>query len=930
VSSFRDLLTHAVKGTYEIERELGSGASAVVYLARSVKHDRHVAIKVLRPEMAAMVGGARFLREIEIAAKLTHPHILPLLDSDEVDGLLYLVTPYIEGESLRERIDRDGTLGEEDAIRLTGEVAGALHYAHSRGVVHRDIKPENILLQDGRAIVADFGISLTVGEVEKKRLTESGLVLGTPWYMSPEQVAGSEHVDSRSDIYSLACTLYELLVGEPPFAGDNPQIVLVRQLSAEAPSLRSHLPSASAELESCLSKALSKNPDERFSTAREFSQALELPLALSRARSGIGRPPFHARRWLATAIMVAIAVATFFLFPHPRSLERDWLVVADFEGPSTDPALAVAFRELVTSELNRSHFVETLPRQQLNVVLRNAGLAETSTVNSDLARELAIRSAVRAVVSGSIRSISPTKYRLDLRVTNAERGGEILSVEDDASSENLMPAIAGLAEKLRQRLGEKRSTIAADRPLLDIATPSLPAYRDYVTAIALKQRGDVVESNRALGQALARDTGFASAWALLGMNYVDQRNFDSARTAFAEALRRPSRMSDANKFRLRGDAAYAIDYNLEEAVRWYKLFLRETPQSIGGRNNLGLYLSLLGRREEALAEFTRSASENPLGAANAQAALLNETLVLNSLGRRDRARAVSRNLTGPFLVYAELQIANASGDLDSAERLAAAPANDSTTLGLLRVDAATTMASVLAGRGRIAEADQRLLRTSSSAAGAQRRWYSNVRSLLAFVSRQPLRNAGLPLSRDTSTGELLSSAFAAYATGDTSLPTRNLALLRTGTKADSARLGQGIPVLQGLLDARNRRWASIVEHLSRMAIVGEPDATNLDRIPAVWSRCLVADAYDGLQRPDSAIFYRLLAIADTGIASGHLSVRALVVPFARRELAREYDLIGEHDRARAEWSALLASFAHPDSRGARLVREADAALSPSQ
>jgi len=926
VSSFSDLLTRAVEGTYEIERELGHGTSAIVYLARSIKHDRRVALKVLRPEMAAVVGGKRFLREIEIAAKLTHPHILPLLDSNEADGLLYLVTPYIEGESLRERIDSGGRLEESEAIRLTCDVAGALQYSHARGIVHRDIKPENILLQDGRAIVADFGISLTVGEAEKKRLTESGLVIGTPWYMSPEQVSGSERLDARSDIYSLACVLYELLVGEPPFSGENPQVVLLRQLTAEAPLLRQHLPSASAELEACVAKALAKDPEKRFASAREFAQALEQPLTTTRARRAAPRKLSRHWPWIAAATVVLLALGGYAIGSRSTLHERDWLVVADFDGSKTDPELTAAFRELVTAELNRSHFVQALPRQQLNVTLRDAGLPESTTVNADLARELAFRSAVRGVVSGSIQATGPTRYRLNLRVVDADRGNDIVSLDEETEADNLMPAIAGLAGNLRGRLGENRGAIEADRPLLDIATPSLPAYRSYVDAIAYRQRGDMIGSNRALSQALAHDTGFASAWALLGMNYVEQRNLDSARAALAQALRRPGRLSDANRYRLQADAAFAIDYDLNAAVRWYDLYLRESPHSIGGRNNRGLYLSLLGRRDEALADFVRSSSENPLGPGNAQPALNNEASVLISMGKRDRAKAIARNLTGPYSTDAQLELANASGDFAQAESLSIAPAAATGTIGWLRVDANTSLASVNATRGRFADADRQLEQASAAATGAERRWYANLRYLLAFVSRRSINDRDGISSSDSMPGDLLSSGLRAFVTADTSKAQRYLALLRARSHVDSARLGQGIPVLQGLLDHARGHDTLVVTQLGSLARHGENDGTNLDRIPAVWARWLVAESYDRLGRSDSAIAYYRLAIADTGLASGQLAVRGLPLPFARRELARVYDRTGDHSDALVEWRSLAEALWKPDPLGEELATEAGRAL----
>ena len=601
-------------------------------------------------------------------------------------------------------------------------------------------------------------------------------------------------------------------------------------------------------------------------------------------------------------------------------------MVADFEGPATDPGLTAAFRELVTAELNRSHFVKTLSRQQLNVTLRDAGLAESTTVNSDLARELAFRSAVRGVVSGSIHVTTSNRYRLTVRVTDADRGNEILSLDDVADADNLMPAIATLAGKLRGRLGEKRSAIEADRPLLDIATPSLPAYRSYVNAIAFRQRGDMIGSNRALGQALAHDTGFASAWALLGMNYVEQRKLDSAQSALAQALRRPARLSDANRYRLEGDAAFAIDYDLNAAIRWYDRYLRESPHSIGGRNNRGLYLSSLGRRKEALADFVRSSNENPLGPGNAQPALSNETSVLVSMGQRDRARAIARNLTGPYSIDAQLELANSTSDFARAESLAVAPASVPGTIGWLRVDANTSLASVSAARGRFADADRKLREAGAAATGAERRWYSNLRYLLAFVSRRSgiERNSNLP--GDSTPGDLLSSGLRAFVFADTSKMIRYLTLLRGRPRVDSARLGQGLPVLQGLRDLTGGHPAQVITHLGPLARHGEDDGTNLDRIPAAWARWLVAESYAQLGRTDSAVAYLRLAMADTGLAAGHLALRGLLLPFAHRDLARAYDRMGDHGDAAAEWRSLTESLSHPDELGEEMADEARRAL----
>ena len=227
-----DRLNAALAGRYRIERELGTGGMATVYLAEDLKHDRKVAVKVLKPELTAVLGGDRFIQEIKTTASLQHPHILPLFDSGTADGFLYYVMPYIEGETLRDKLDRETQLGIDEAVRITREVADALDYAHRHGIIHRDIKPENILLHDGRPIVADFGIALAVSAAAGGRMTETGTSIGTPHYMSPEQATGDKQITGRADVYSLASVLYEMLAGEPPHTGASAQAVIMKIIRA--------------------------------------------------------------------------------------------------------------------------------------------------------------------------------------------------------------------------------------------------------------------------------------------------------------------------------------------------------------------------------------------------------------------------------------------------------------------------------------------------------------------------------------------------------------------------------------------------------------------------------------------------------------------------------------------------------------------------
>ena len=270
-------LNAALEGRYSIERELGEGGMATVYLADDLKHDRKVALKVLKPELAAVVGADRFLAEIKTTANLQHPHILPLFDSGEADSFLFYVMPFVDGETLRDRLDREHQLPVDLAVRLTTNVAEALEYAHAHGVIHRDIKPANILLQSGKPVISDFGIALAVGAAGGGRLTETGLSVGTPHYMSPEQATGDSGVGAASDIYALGCVLYEMLVGEPPYTGSTAQAILGKIIAGEAATATKHRTTVPANVDAAIRKALEKVPADRFAGVRDFARALADP-----------------------------------------------------------------------------------------------------------------------------------------------------------------------------------------------------------------------------------------------------------------------------------------------------------------------------------------------------------------------------------------------------------------------------------------------------------------------------------------------------------------------------------------------------------------------------------------------------------------------------------------------------------------------------
>jgi len=312
VTDQTDRLAQALAGHYTIERELGAGGMATVYLAEDVKHRRKVAVKVLRPELAAVLGADRFVQEITTTASLQHPHILPLFDSGEADSFLFYVMPYVDGETLRQRLDREKQLGIEESVRIATEVLDALEYAHQQGVIHRDIKPENILLHGGRPMVADFGIALAVSAAAGGRMTETGLSLGTPHYMSPEQATAEKDLTARSDVYSLACVLYEMLTGEPPHMGNSAQQIIMKIVTDTPRSVTELRKSVPPNVAAAVAQALEKLAADRFESAAAFAHALANPaFTTTRVTSvRVGNVPRIAFDWSRVAWPTAVLVLT--------------------------------------------------------------------------------------------------------------------------------------------------------------------------------------------------------------------------------------------------------------------------------------------------------------------------------------------------------------------------------------------------------------------------------------------------------------------------------------------------------------------------------------------------------------------------------------------------------------------------------------------
>jgi TolB-like protein/tetratricopeptide (TPR) repeat protein len=466
-------LRAALAGQYQIHRELGRGGMATVLLARDLKHDRLVALKVLRPDLTAILGADRFLREIRITAGLQHPHILPLLDSGEAGGLLYYVMPYVDGESLRQRLQREGQLPVEEVLRLTRAVGSALGYAHQRGVIHRDIKPENILLYQGEPMVADFGIALAVSSAGRERLTETGLTVGTPAYMSPEQATADPKLDGRSDQYSLACVVYEMLAGEPPYTGPTAQAIIAKRFSEPVPHL-STVRAVPAAVEAAVTRALAKAPADRFTSAGEFAAATAEP-----AQPSVGRLRGRlSRRMVGLAIGAALALVAGIVAlerrGEPRSgLDQKRVVVGVFEnrtGETRLDALGLTVADYISRGLLKTGLISVGDIGTLYVRGRDSSGRPTDP------RQLARQAGAASVISGSYMAIGDS-VEFAAHVVDVETGS--LRQAFDPVRVSARNPTAGLT-LLEQRVVAGLATIIDARfSTFAIRATTPPSYRAY-------------------------------------------------------------------------------------------------------------------------------------------------------------------------------------------------------------------------------------------------------------------------------------------------------------------------------------------------------------------------------------------------------------------------------------------------------------------
>ena len=583
MNELQQRLGSGLTGRYQVERPLGEGGMAVVFLARDLRHERTVAVKVLRPDVSAEIGAERFLREIKMAARLTHPHILPVFDSGEADGLLFYVMPNMEGQSLRDRIERENQLSLDDALRIAAEVASALDYSHRQQVIHRDIKPENILLHEGAALVADFGIGKAVST--NKSITHTGLAIGTPAYMSPEQASGEHTIDGRSDLYSLGCVLYEMLTGEPPFTGPNARAIIAKRFMSPVPKVQvtRDVPD---EVEAALGRSLARSAADRYRTGAEFADALRAAMRKGEAGS---RTPSDTKSATAAKAIAVLPLANM----------------------SADPENEY-FSDGMTEEIINA--LAKVPG--VHVASRSSSFAFKGKKDVD-ARQVGERLGVTSVLEGSVRKIG-NRIRIAAQLVSVENGYQLWSETYDRQLEDVFAVqdeiSRSIVEALKVQLVGEASQVVAP-------TKNLEAYTTYLKGRYHFNKFSEQSLRKALDlfqHALLQDPGFARAYAGIADVWCDLADdwvapdeaYPRAKAAAERALQRDPDLADA--MISIGKVLCWHEWKFAEGAILLERAVALSPNNSEAQWVLGTALPLIGRMRDGVEAVRKAVQLDPL------------------------------------------------------------------------------------------------------------------------------------------------------------------------------------------------------------------------------------------------------------------------------------------------------------------------------
>ena len=613
-------LEQRLGGVYRVERELGGGAMSRVFLAEEIELGRRVVLKVLPPDLSEGLSEERFRREVQVAAKLQHPHIVPLLTAGRAGPTLYYVMPFVEGETLRERLAREGVLPVVDVIQLLRDVAEALAYAHRSGIVHRDVKPENILITNSHALIADFGIAKAISDgLDAPHITAAGVALGTPTYMSPEQAAGDRNIDTRADLYAVGVVGYEMLTGRPPFARSSPYEMLAAHIADDPDPVARHRADTSGPLARVVMQCLEKRREDRFASADQLVAALHhAAMELSAESRAPRSPPRRARLgWVAVALAAGLGVgvgaraaglgATRSLVAQGALREREPVLLADLANRTPDSSLGIAMTEALRTDLAQSSAVMVLPASRVRQALRRMQRDSVRTVDLELAREAAQREGIKAVIAGDVASVG-NGYVVALRIVNAATGEVLAGFRESAEgSGDVISAVDRVSKQLRRRIGESVQALAKAPSLEQVTTSSLEALRAYSEARRALADGRFDRAALLLEESIRLDSTFASAYRALAATYDNWgQNPAGAIQGVLKAYEYRYRLPERE--RLLAEAQYysEIDRRPERAAAAYEAVLALNADDVTALTNLGNLHRDLGAIDKALALHRRA------------------------------------------------------------------------------------------------------------------------------------------------------------------------------------------------------------------------------------------------------------------------------------------------------------------------------------
>ena len=800
-------LQRTLGAAYVIERELGGGGMSRVFLARETAFDRRVVIKVLPPELSASVSIERFRREIQLAAGLQHPHIVPVLTAGIADGLPYFTMPFVDGESLRARLAREHELTVGDTVSILRDVAKALAYAHARGIVHRDIKPDNVLLSGGSAVVTDFGVAKALSastERGSSGLTSLGMAMGTPAYMAPEQAAADPDTDHRADLYALGAMAYEMLTGRPLFPGRSPQQVLAAHTMQTPEPVQRLRPSLPPALASLVMRCLEKHPADRPKSAEDLLQLLDsvaTPSGGSAPAMSVATRAFLApkgrvqfSRALAAYAAVSVAVVAFaallvqgfgvpdWVFPaavvvmamglpmvlitglvqragrtaalpaaqriftwrrtviggvvslgvfvaivagwtvmHVLGIgpagslvaagvlhDREPILVADFGSPANDTTLGAVVTSAFRTDLSQSRAVSVVQPTRVTAALRRMQRPAGSRLDLALAREVAVRDGVKAVLDGDVSAIGPT-YVISVRLVSADSGQELAAFRASADdAKGIIAAVDKLSKQLRAKIGESLRSVRTSKPLEQVTTGSLAALAKYSQAErAINADGDNVRGAVLLQEAIALDTSFAMAYRKLGVVLSNTNGPPEQRAAALEkAFAHSDRLTDAERYLTIG--TYYMSGPIRDPVKSlaaYEALLEIQPDNYAGLNNASLILRSQGELTKAVAYARRAVaadSANSLAYVNLVTALFETGQTAEAA--RVIAKLAARSPGNPTVQELQVGVWMADGQYDTAAAFVGQVRSTRKGDATLQSQAEALLEGIARARGQLADA----------------------------------------------------------------------------------------------------------------------------------------------------------------------------------------------------------------------------------